>query len=618
MKKHSILASSVALTLLLTACGEDSEQVDESVETTQEDSSTTEEENIDTAEEEPSTAAQDFDAEVVNEGEPIDGGVARVGFVTDTAWTGIFDRQHFLTATDAKLMDMFLGNLLLMDENYQFVGGEEWGTPANIEFDEDNDRVTITIRDGVKWHDGEDMTADDIVFAHEIIGDPNYTGVRYGDAFTNIEGMEEYKAGEADSISGLTLSDDEMSVTIQYKEFNPSMFQYMGGIWDQAAPRHYLGDIPVEELESHERVREKPIGFGPFKVENVVPGESLELSAFEDFYEGRLHLDGLIIERVPTSTAVEALRAGEFDWVDTMPTAQFDSFKDGIPGYTTIGFPKQSYEYFGFKMGEWNSEENKVEYDPNAKMSNQNLRQAMGHAIDIESISEEFYLGLITHATSHIVSNFPDFHNDELKGYYYDPNLANELLDEAGYIDVDDDGFREDPDGEPLEITFASMGSEVTANYYIQSWQDVGLNVSLLDGRIQESNAFYDRLEADDPEIDVYEAGWVVGADPTPNGIYGPNSLQNYTRFESEENTRLLEEIISDEAFDLEYRSQAFHDWQEYFIEEAPTIPTYWRTEIQMVNDRVSAYEHIYKPGKDHTTSGLHSIYLTAEEPITE
>ncbi len=615
-KKYVLLASSTLLALTLAACGGESGQEEGG----QADLGDQIEETND--EEANSVSSDDFEATVQNEGDPIDGGVAQVGLVADTAWTGIFDWQLYEINTDSTLNSYTLGSLLTADENFELVGGEEWGTAADIDFDQENSSVTITVRDDVYWHDGEQVTADDVVFAHEIVGDPDYTGIRYGDDFKNIEGMEEFKDGQADTISGLDLSDDEMSVTIHYKEFDPTMTQAGGGVWSYAAPRHYLGDIPAEGLESHPNVRENPIGFGPFKVDNVVPGESVEFSAFDDFYDGAPKIDGVVVERVPTFGAIEALRAGEFDWVHSVPTDQFDTFQEGIPGYTILGYPGQNYEFLGFKMGEWDNENNKVQYNPDAKMADKNLRQAMGYALDIDQVGQSFYSGLRYRATSHIVPNFTDFHRDDLEGYPYDPDRANQLLDEAGYEDVDGDGFREDPNGDPLEITYAARANsdvaEPIAQYFIQAWEEIGLNVSLLEGRLHEVNAFYDRVQEDDPAIDVFEAGFGVGTDPTPIEAFGPNQPFNYARYETEENNEYLQEFISDEAFDDDYRKQVFYDWQEFFMDEVPLLPTFWRTELQLVNNRVSAYAHEELPGVDPDTYGLHQIELLAEEPLTE
>ena len=76
--------------------------------------------------------------------------------------------------------------------------------------------------------------------------------------------------------------------------------------------------------------------------------------------------------------------------------------------------------------------------------------------------------------------------------------------------DVDGDGIREDKAGKPLEIKFAAMAGDDIAEditqFYLQNWKDVGLNVTLTTGRTIEFNSFYDKVQADDPEIDIFMA----------------------------------------------------------------------------------------------------------------
>src|SRR5699024_4081494 len=135
---------------------------------------------------------------------------------------------------DSQLMGPMLGDLLRQNDEYQWSDGA-----ASMEYDEEENKVTITLQDGVKWHDGEDVTVDDIVFTHEIVGHPDYDGVRYSEALQSIEGMPEYHDGEADSISGPNVVDDH-TLEIQYTEpQGPAILQAGGGVWAYAAPRHY-------------------------------------------------------------------------------------------------------------------------------------------------------------------------------------------------------------------------------------------------------------------------------------------------------------------------------------------------------------------------------------------
>lgn len=620
-KRNGLLATSAAVALLLAACAGDTaeEDTDTGVEDTGTEEGTTNENGEDTAED----TGTGFPDRVENEGDPIEGGTLRIAMVADSAFPGIFSTEFYGINLDSQLMGPMLGSLLTSDKDFQW---DDRGA-ASMEFDQDTNTVTITLQEGVLWHDGEEVTVDDILFTHEIVGHPDYNGVRYSAAMQNIVGMPEYNAGEADTISGITLVDD-YTMTIEYNEpEGPGILQAGGGIWAYAAPRHHYGDVPVAEIESSPQVRENPLGFGPFKVANIVPGESVEYEAFEDYYKGAPNIDRIIVERVPTSGIVAALESGQFDLTWGMPANLYDSFKDGIPGYTTLGAPGQSYDYISFKLGEWvpgeGNEPGRNEYNPDAKMADLNLRKAMAYALDIDGVGEQFYDGLRYRADSHIIPNFGSFYKDDMEGYPHDPDKANELLDEAGYVDVDGDGIREDKDGEPFTITYAaranSDAAEPIALYFIQAWKQVGLDVELLEGRLHETNSFYDRVQNDDPAIDIHEGGWGVGSDPTPDGLYGETAAFNFSRFVSEENNEYINNLLSQESFDNDFRVQNFHDWQEYFMNDAlPAFPTFWRTELQVVNNRVSNYVHMDLPGEDADVYGYHAIELLAEEPLTE
>lgn len=188
-------------------------------------------------------------------------------------------------------------------------------------------------------------------------------------------------------------------------------------------------------------------------------------------------------------------------------------------------------------------------------------------------------------------------------------------MDEAGYKDVNGDGLREDPKGKKLEIKLASMTSDETAEeitaYYLQNWKDVGLNVTLTTGRLIEFNSFYDKVKADDPEIDIFMGAWSTGTNPSPSGLYGKADEFNFSRYTSEELETAIKNIDSPAAFDTKYRAEQFRAFQENLEEVATTIPMQFRYEIFPVNKRVKNYNVNYGEGTE-----LHEIELVAEEPI--
>ncbi|WP_440894911.1 oligopeptide ABC transporter substrate-binding protein [Amphibacillus sp. Q70] len=549
----------------------------------------------------------DFEQIKTNEGEAIDGGTITFGIVADSAFEGTLNFNFYSAKPDAKIIEWFDESLLSVDENYNFTQDGA----ATYEVNEEEGSITLTIRDDVNWHDGEPVKAEDWAYAYEVIGHPDYDGVRYGDDFTIIEGMEAYHDGEADTISGIEVH-DEKSLTITYDQFTPSLLA--SGIWSYALPKHVFSEYDVADMSSSDLVREEPIGMGPFKVESIVPGESVTMVKNEDYWRGEPTLDGVDVRVVNPNVVVQSIENGEVDLVDSFPTDQYPDNED-LSNVEYLGDIDLAYTYIGFKHGTW--EDGEVKPDPDAKMADVNLRRAMWHAVDNNTVGDQFYNGLRWNATTLIPPSHPDYHDETIEAPTYDPELANEILDEAGYIDVNEDGFREDPDGNELVINFASMSggdtAEPLAQYYMQAWEEVGLNVQLLEGRLQEMNTFYDRIEADDPDIDVYQGAWGVASDVDPSGLYGRNSAFNYTRYASEENDQLLAEGVSEEAFDQEYRQDVYSEWQELMVEEIPVFPTLYRAILVPVNNRIQNYAVDFD---ESTGIYRYELAVTQEEPF--
>ncbi|GEN44306.1 oligopeptide ABC transporter substrate-binding protein [Alkalibacillus haloalkaliphilus] len=606
----------LALFLVLAACGGDDEEgaedPDEGSEGTEETEEQEEEEEAVDPEDQVYDV-DDFPLVTSNDGEPIDGGHLNFGLVSDTVFEGTLNFNFYSGNPDFQVLQFFDEALLGMDpdHNYNNEGA------ATFEADEEEGTITFTIRDDVNWHDGEPLTAEDWVYAYEVIGHPEYTGVRYGTVgFTLIEGMQEYHEGEADSISGIEIHDDK-SFTIQYERLTPSLLS--GGIWTYALPKHIFEDIPVAEMEESEYVRENPIGIGPFKVESIVPGESVEYTKNEDYWEGEPNLDGVTLRVINPNVVAQELSTGGVDIVNSFPADQIAENLD-MQNVEWLGDIEGSYTYIGFKLGDWDAENGEVNYQgDDMKMGDVELRRAMWYAVDNDRIGENFYNGLRWNATTLITPWHEVYHDESIETPTHDTEEANRILDEAGYEDVTGDGYRETPDGEELVINFASMSggdsAEPIAQYYIQAWDEVGLNVELIDGRLLEFNQFYDRVGQtgeDDPEIDIYQGAWSVGSDVDPTGLYGRTQIFNFPRYASEENDRLLDEGVSEEAFDLEYRQEVYSEWQELMVEEIPVFPTLYRAALYPANERVTNYD-ISRYGIE-----WHEIGVTEEEPVVE
>lgn len=607
MKKWQSLLSAFTVAFVLAACSSGEESAGSS------ESAGSGESTEETSSNETGEGIVELPETVDNEGEPIEGGNLRVALVSDSPFQGIFSPEFYEDAYDADLQEFNTEPLFGTDENFQI---DDSGS-ATLDLDQENSTATITLKDGLLWSDGEPVTADDVLFSYEIIGHPDYTGIRYDSYMQNIIGMEDFHNGDSDTISGITVVDDQ-TLTIEFQEVGVQMLQSGGGIWGYAAPRHYLGEIPVADMAASPEVRSEPLHYGPFVVDSVVQGESVQYVANENYWKGAPQLESITVEIVPTSNIVAALENGEYDLALSMPTDNYETYAE-LPGYTNLGHLDLAYTYIGFKMGTWDEEAGEVVPDPEAKMSDKSLRKAMAYAIDNDAVGSQFYQGLRYRANSPIVPVFEQYYNEEVEGYPYDPDQANTLLDEAGYEDTNGDGFRETPEGEELVINFATMSggetAEPIAEYYMQSWASVGLNVQLVDGRLLDFQNFYDRVQADDPGIDIFQGAWGVGHDPTPEGLYGRQSPNNFPRWATEENDQYMADMTGPQSFDIEWRAGVFQEWQEYFMEEIPAIPTLFRQLTLPVNNRVKHYDFAHDPAEDF---GWHTVQVTAEEPVTE
>ena len=555
-----------------------------------------------------------FETETQNKDNAVPGAVLSVAMVKDSPLVGIFNEAMYKDGYDGDVIEWFLTNAILdIDENFEIT---DTGI-ATLNVDPENKKATIKIKDGMKWSDGQPIVADDVIYPYEVIGNKDYTGVRYSDESAKIVGMEEYKAGKASTISGIKKVDDK-TVEISFKEIGQGIFTGGNGLLIYAMPKHYLKDVPIKDLEKSEKVRTKLVVAGPYTISSIVPGESIELKANPNYFRGKPKTEKVTVQVVNSQTITAAMKSGKYDLVFDIPTELYKIYKD-FDNIETLGRQELYYSYLGFKMGKYDKAKGENVVNPNAKMADLKLRQALAYGLDINQMVKAFYDGLREKATSSVPPVFGKYYPKDLAGFPYDPEKAKKLLDEAGYKDVNGDGYREDKNGKPFEIKIAAMSggdiAEPLVQFYIQQWKEIGIKGVLATGRLIEFNSFYDKVEADDPEIDVYFAAWGVGTNLSPFETAGRKSMFNYTRFASDENDKLMAEVASPKTLtDPNYKPEAYKKWQEYFINQAVEVPLTYRYQLYPVNKRVKNFDVAY--GSQKKGKGIHLVELTAAEPI--
>jgi len=545
----------------------------------------------------------------------IKGGTYKVAVVSQSPFMGLFNEILANSVVDTAFLDPISAPLFTTGKDFM---ADDRGL-AKIDIDVDNKIVTVTLRNNLKWEDGQPMTIDDYIFTYECIGNPDYTGVRYDSGLEQIKGMKEFHEGKAKTISGLEKVNDNV-VKIHFYELSPTIRTLGGGIFTSIIPKHYLADVPVKDLEKSDKVRLHPIGAGPWKIKQIIPGESVEYVPNENYYKPNdiPKVDKMIMKILPDNSLLSSMKNGEFDYYKQAGTALYSEYKD-LNNLVVLGRPQLSYSYLGFNLGHWDAKKGENVTDPNKKMADINLRKAMGYAVNLEEIATSFFNGLQTRATGVIPPAFETLYTPKER-FKYSPEKANELLDKAGYKDVDGDGIREDKNGKPLEIFLAFPASgdiaEPLSQKYIQDWRKVGLKVSLTGGRLIEGNSFFDLLDSNSDSYDIWLAGWSVGTSMDINGLYARNAKFNMSRITSKRNDELMAKVNSTQSLkDPEYKAKALREWEDNYMEnELGFLPLLFRYELFPVNKRVKFSSIVY----DDSNIKDVPLELTSPEPYRQ
>jgi len=563
MKKKSLFwlfSMLLVLSVFLAACNNDDEKAKEEDKPKEED-----------------TEATDSEA---TDGEPQKGGTLVYGI--DTEPEGVFSSAFYSIQTDAQILEFIDEPLFKYDENLEIEPNlASWET-------EDSQHYTFKFEEGVKWHNGEELTVNDWVFALETISNKDYEGARFTNVET-IEGAKEYREGTADSISGLeVVSDYEIKVTFDEPRVNNLL-----NVWSYPLPEKAYEGIAVADMSESDVVRTNPIGTGPFKVEKIVPGESYELARHDEYWNGEVNLDKIIVRVIDNTSTVGALQNEDIHMIEVQPVSAPEVEK--LENVEIVTAPGLSYYYVGFKLGKFDNEKLEI-VEEKEKYQDKNLRHAMMYALNRQEWIDAFFFGYGEPVNKPVPSaHWISAEDSDLNEYAYDPEKAMALLDEAGYVDTNDDGFREDPNGEEFVISFAHYATgnptfEARSQAIAQYWEEVGLKAKV---DMTEVTLYYDMIEKDDPSIETFFGGWGTGSDPDPSGLWKSDVLWNYPRYNNPESDALLEKALDIEVVgtDNDKRKEVYVEWQKLINEDLPMLFIAELEEIDGVNENVGGFE---------------------------
>lgn len=509
-KLLSVIVFAVILTLLVTACGG----------------------------KQPDPPAENNGGEVSQDG-PKFGGDLVVGLAGDPYSIAPWVSNDMNSAT--------IGNLIVPPLMVTDEGGKK--VPyivKDYDISDDAKVYTITIHDGISWHDGTPFTAEDIAFTSEY--------------------MVEKKLGHgADMFAVVDKAEVVDNTTVKFYLSEPQVnFLSQVGFWSNIMPKHIF-----ENVEDPMNFDYDGTGYGPFKLKEYKKGEYYTFERVPNWplaNDGQgAYLETVTFRVFPDPNAlVMAMKNGEVHVAGSaMPMAsqkQLEASPDkfGIERVSSLG-----YGYFSFNY-------------KNELLADQKVRKAIAMTIDRDALVNTALQGGAIKMETPISPVFTDLVKSNIKYPAFDIEGAKKVLEDAGYV-ANKDGIRE-KDGKKLEFeliyrtTTANVDS--IANIFKANAEEAGIAINL---KPVDPATYTDRVvKQRNFDINVIEWGVIDDVDSALGIIYKSDADLNFMGYKNDKIDELID--ASTKEPDYQKRIELMDEFQKEFVEELPSINVYVRT----------------------------------------
>lgn len=494
--------------------------------------------------------------------DPVYGGTLRFALGRDSV---AFDPHIYYGASSASIQGNIYDGLIgyAADGTLQPALAKSWENPDDITW-------IFHLISGVKFHDGSDFNADDVIYSLERIMNPETAATRGNLLRAQIVSMEAV---------------DELTVKITLAGPNATFLSVL------AAPDCFMVD--KEWSESGHNFKSEANGTGPFMLAEYEPGVQYVLNKNPNYWkEGLPYLDKVVLVPIQDdNTRINSLKNGDIDMAEV------------IPWQDTLSLKKAPYKiYSGYETF------NFVRINTNrAPLDNPKVRQALNYIIDREEICQVAFGGEAKPISAGLILEDHWAFSDELKGYWKkDHEKAKELLADAGYSDPSQLKITLESSNLPIHLDNAQLIQNQLSNFGI----DITLKVlevpTLLEKRTSgDYGLLMDGTSLPWPDPDAY-AQFFHSVEGT---IYA-----KAVGFHNEELDQLLEQGRT--VLNQTDRKGIYYQAEQVLLEEAPWIFVLWRSQAESTWDYVQGFVHFGGAAGFYSTANLENIWLnkTAEE----
>lgn len=398
--------------------------------------------------------------------------------------------------------------------------------------------IELRLRKDVFFHNGDPMTADDVVFSLDRMFHPTFPPyvTRSREYFSNMEKAEKV---------------DDYTVRVHTKRPDPILLTLLNVQQSMIVPEKYIkgltGSPDVAEDSDFEAFGLKPVGTGPYAITEFVPGQKLVWERFEKYWGEKPDLEKATITRINEMAArITALKNGEVDIITNVPPDQISTIERD-PDLKVEGMQTPIFHVVFFKTN-------------NPKLTDKRLRQALCLAIDRDLLNEALWHGKARIPEYHTFPQFGKLYDPSWRTIEYNPEKARQLLKEAGY------------DGTPIRF-------DTQATYYTngllavqairEMWAEVGVTMAINvldrwtgDDEDMEARIWSNPLYFPDP-VGSYGTMWSpTGARITAKS-WDPAKPKGYASYEELWNNFRY-------SMDTAERLKYYREIMEYIAEEAP------------------------------------------------
>lgn len=480
-----------------------------------------------------------------------------IGFTSDALTMD--PANHRARTTEIILRDMYDG-LVVRDSSMEVVPqiAESWEQLDTVTYD-------FILKKGIKFHNGDLLTAEDIKFTFDRIISEGAIGGQTSPRKSLLGSLKETKI--IDTYKIRFILENPWPV---FPAFLP---------WQEIVSKKFTESVGAEGMGT------KVNGTGPFKLVEWIRGNRIVMERFDDYYGGssmiepvgKAKVKRVIWKIIPENASrVAALLSGEVDIINEVPTHSIKQIeRNSNTKIMTVNGTRSNFLALNNTRPPFN---------------NVKVRKAMCHAINIDLIIEKILNGNATRINS-ILSPDAFGHNPNLMAYEYDPAKAKKLLAEAGY-----------PEGINVELDVTNNMKDI-AETISASLASGGINAKV---KVWEKSVIRPDWKKAEKKRDMYLTNWGNGSlDPegimTP--VLGTGGRGNFSGYSNQKVDELLDKAMIE--IDQEKRASFYQNAEKILNEEVPMVFLWLPKEVYGVSARLGAWEP-----KADSQINLHDAYI--------